>query len=104
MKDFALSMFSKIPNLAVGILYFSQIFFVKIFEPSSWDANLLGPNIGIFILSKKSTIPSTNGFSGPTIINWIFSESINFLRALKSSALIKIFSAILLVPAFPGKQ
>tara|TARA_B100001027_G_scaffold204713_1_gene167071 strand:- start:623 stop:784 length:162 start_codon:yes stop_codon:yes gene_type:complete len=32
---FALSLFSKIPNLAVGILNLLHIFFVKIFEPSS---------------------------------------------------------------------
>jgi len=40
--------FSKIPNLAVGILYFSQSFLVNIFEPSSCEAIFSGPNILIF--------------------------------------------------------
>ena len=57
----------KIPNLAVGILYFLQIFFVKILEPSSCEAILFGPNTLIFSFSKKSVIPSTKGFSGPMI-------------------------------------
>ena len=42
-KVIAFLEFSNIPNLAVGILYSSQIFFVNIFEPSSCDEILLGP-------------------------------------------------------------
>ena len=40
------------PNFADGILYFSQILFVKIFEPSSLDANLFGPKTLILNFSK----------------------------------------------------
>ena len=40
--------------------------FVTIFDPSSIEAILFGPNILILFFSKKSTTPSTKGFSGPT--------------------------------------
>ena len=38
----------QILKFAVGILYLSHIFFVKIFEPSNCAAFFLGPNILIF--------------------------------------------------------
>ena len=60
------SKFFKISNFAVGIPYCLQIFFVKVLEPSNCEAFLLGPNTLIFFSFKKSDIPSTNGFSGPT--------------------------------------
>ena len=60
-------MLLKTPKFAVGILYFLHKFFVNIFEPSSCEAALLGPNTLILFSFKKSTIPSTRGFSGPTI-------------------------------------
>src|SRR6056300_532681 len=57
--NFALRICSKdcfifcfITKFAVGILYFLQIFFVKILEPSSWEANLFGPNTLILFFSK----------------------------------------------------
>ena len=77
---------------------------VNILEPSSWDDILSGPKIFIFVFLKKSTIPSTNGFSGPTIINFILLESENSLILIKSEISISIFSASSDVPAFPGKQ
>ena len=43
---------SIILKFAVGILYFSQSSFVNILEPSSFEANLLGPKTFIFV-SKK---------------------------------------------------
>ena len=54
--------------------------------------------------SKKFTIPSTNGFSGPITISSILSlniSSFNFSKLLKS---ILMLSANKLVPPFPGKQ
>ena len=92
------------PNFAVGILYFSQIFFVNILDPSSCDEILSGPNISIPLLLKKSTIPSTSGFSGPTIIKSILFLIENSLIWLKLDKLISIFLAISEVPALPGKQ
>ena len=92
------------PNLAVGILYFSQIFFVKIFDPSSCEHNLFGPNTFILLFSKKSTKPSTKGFSGPIMTRSIFSLFINFFNNSKLSKSKLIFSAISAVPALPGKQ
>ena len=49
------------------MLYSLQRFLVKIFDPSSCEAALLGPNTFTFVSFKKSTNPSTNGFSGPII-------------------------------------
>ena len=83
--------FLKIPNLAVGILYFSHKFLVNILEPSSRDALLLGPNTLILFFSRKSTIPFTNGFSGPTITKSILLEIIKFFNPSKSSILIEMF-------------
>ena len=51
-NDEAVFEFEKISNLAVGILYFSQSFFVKIFEPSSCDAILFGPKTLILNFSR----------------------------------------------------
>ena len=53
---------------------------------------------------KKSTIPSTNGFSGPTIIKLILLNIENSLILLKSEISISMFSASSDVPALPGKQ
>ena len=50
-----------IPKLAVGILYFWQIFLVNIFEPSSWDATLLGPKT--FILNFSKDLPVFYGLT-----------------------------------------
>ena len=66
--------------LAVGILYSSHINFVKVFEPSSLEEYLLGPKTFIFFCSKKSTIPSTKGFSGPTITRPILFFLIKFSK------------------------
>ena len=49
-------------------------------------------------------IPSTKGFSGPTIIISIPSSFITLFNSSKLFKSISIFSAIKLVPAFPGKQ
>ena len=65
---------------------------------------MFGPNILIFVFLKKSTIPFTSGFSGPTINRVIFFSKAFFLISLKLSMSISIFLAIKLVPAFPGKQ
>jgi len=81
----------KIPKFAVGILYSLQIFFVNIFEPSSCEANLLGPKTFTRLSSKKLTIPSTRGFSGPTTTISIFSFLINFFSNLKLSIFNLIF-------------
>jgi hypothetical protein len=88
----------------VGILCFSHRFLVKILEPSSCEASLLGPKTLILFASKKSTIPSTNGFSGPTIIKSILFNNIKSFNSLKFSKFKLIFSAISAVPALPGKQ
>ena len=42
----------KIPKFAVGILYFLQIFFVKIFDPSSCAEFLSGPKTEIFLFLR----------------------------------------------------
>ena len=97
-------MLLKTPNFAVGILYFLHKFFVKIFEPSSCEETRSGPNTFILFCVKKSTIPSTSGFSGPTIIMSIPSSLITLFNFSKLFSSISIFSAIKLVPAFPGKQ
>ena len=55
-------------------MYFSQSFFVKIFEPSSCEAILFGPKTFMLFFFKKSPIPSTRGFSGPTITISILSH------------------------------
>ena len=104
MKMLASFFFEKTPKFAVGILYFLHIFFVKIFDPSSCDAIWLGPNTLILCLSKKSTIPSTSGFSGPTTTKSIFCLRIKFLSEVKFFRFIFIFVANFAVPAFPGKQ
>ena len=44
--------FLNTPKLAVGILYFLQMFFVKILEPSNCVAILLGPKTLILNFSK----------------------------------------------------
>ena len=54
------------------MLYFLQIFFVNILDPSNLEAILLGPKVLILYFLRKSTIPSTKGFSGPTINKSIF--------------------------------
>ena len=96
--------FSNIPNISVGILNFSQIFFVKIFDPSSCEHNLFGPNTFILFFSKKSTKPSTKGFSGPTTTKSILFLLIKFFTCSKLSKSKLTFSAISAVPALPGKQ
>ena len=58
--------FLQILKFAVGILFSLQIFFIKAFDPSNFAANLLGPKTLILFFFKKSTIPFTNGSSGPT--------------------------------------
>ena len=63
--------FFKILNFAVGILYFLQTFLVNVFDPSNCDSTLFGPKTFIFFSCKKSAIPSTKGFSGPTTTNSI---------------------------------
>ena len=95
---------SKIPYFAVGIEYFLQIFLVKILDPSSCEAILFGPKTLISLSSKKSTIPSTKGFSGPIITRSILFEIIKSLISLKFSRSREIFLAISEVPALPGKQ
>ena len=57
---------SQILNFEVGILFFWQIFLVKIFEPSSFEEILSGPKTLIDLPLKWFTIPLTKGFSGPT--------------------------------------
>ncbi len=85
-------------------MYFSHIFLVNIFEPSSWDEILSGPKTFISESLKKSTIPSTKGFSGPTTIKLIPCLIENSLILLKSEKSISTLSAIVEVPALPGKQ
>ena len=58
----------------------------------------------MLFFSKKFTIPSTKGFSGPTMIILIFSLKIKFFNSSKLFKLILMFVAILSVPALPGKQ
>ena len=55
------------------MLNFLSIFFIYTFEPSSLAAALLGPKITRSFALKISTIPSTKGASGPTIVKSIFS-------------------------------
>ena len=65
-------MLLQILNSAVGIFFILHNFFIKAFEPSSLEANLLGPKTFIFFFERKSTRPLTNGSSGPTITRSIF--------------------------------
>ena len=65
---------------------------------------MLGPKTLILFSSKKSTIPSTNGFSGPTTTRSILLDNIKFFNSSKSSKFNEIFSAMSEVPALPGKQ
>ena len=88
----------------MGILYFLQIFFVKVFDPSNWEGIFLGPKTLIPLFSKKSTTPFTNGFSGPTITKSTLDCFKNFKTFSKSSISKSIFSASCWVPAFPGRQ
>ena len=78
----------------VGILFFWQISLVKIFEPSSFDEILSGPNTLIDFPLKWSTIPFTKGFSGPTTINFIFFSMQYFSSSEKLSGFKFTFSAI----------
>ena len=70
-------------DLAVGILKSLHNFFINAFEPSSLEAFLLGPKTLYFFFSKKSTIPFTNGSSGPTISRFIFFFKIILYNSLK---------------------
>ena len=67
---------------------------------------MLGPKILTFVnsesLLKKSTIPLTRGFSGPTTTNSMLFFITKSLISLKSLIFKYIFSAIFCVPAFPG--
>ena len=65
----------KISKFDVGNFIFLAKFFVKVFDPSNCELILSGPKTLIFVFLKYSTIPSTKGFSGPTIINSIFFSS-----------------------------
>ena len=77
---------------------------MNILEPSSFDAILFGPNTFILFSLKKSTIPSTNGFSGPTITRSILFSNIKSFNFSKSFISISIFFDTWDVPALPGKQ
>ena len=77
---------------------------MKTLEPSNCEANLSGPKTFTFFSDKKSTIPSTNGCSGPTITISISKFFIVSKTELKSEISILIFLAKLSVPAFPGMQ
>ena len=74
---------NRLSNFLLWQVAYAEIFFVKIFVPSSCEAILFGPNVLILFFSKKSTIPLTNGCSGPTIINSIFSFKILSFSLLK---------------------
>ena len=90
--------------LAVGILYSSHINFVNVLEPSNLDEYLFGPKTFIFFCSKKSTIPSTKGFSGPTITRSILVFLIKISKLLKFDWSMSTLVDIIAVPAFPGEQ
>ena len=49
------------------IVLLTGFFFIKDFDPSSFEAYLFGPKILMPLLDRKSTIPLTNGSSGPTM-------------------------------------
>ena len=53
--------------LLLEFYIFEQIFFMKALDPSSLEAYLFGPKTLILFFLKKSTMPLTNGASGPTI-------------------------------------
>ena len=53
------------------------------FEPSNCEATLFGPKTFILFCCKKSTKPSTNGFSGPTITTSILNFTIVFFNSWK---------------------
>ena len=61
----------KVSCFAVRTFPEFNIFLQKSFDPSSWAASLFGPNIFKSCLLNSSTIPSTKGASGPTIVNSI---------------------------------
>lgn len=84
--------------------YHQQFFFIKIFEPSSWEAFFDGPKTRIIWFSKASNKLSTKGCLGPkkTKSIWFFLTKIN--HCLENIYInILTFSAIFLVPAFLGK-
>ena len=85
-------LFLHILNLAVGMLYFLQIDFIKALEPSNSAANLFGPNTLMLCLLKKSTIPLTNGSSGPTITKSILYNFKILSNSLKFKKLNQCFS------------
>ena len=58
----------------------------------------------MFCFFKKSTIPSTSGFSGPTIIKSILLDIIKSFKSLKFSKFKELFSAIDEVPACVHKD
>ena len=61
----------QILKFAVGILFCKHKSFINALEPSSFEANLFGPNTLILFFSRKFTIPFTKGSSGPTTTNLI---------------------------------
>ena len=94
----------KVEYSAVGILYFFMRFLEKTLLPSSSAAAWQGPNIFKPFSSNKSTIPSDNGCSGPTIVSSIEFLTAKSISESKSDTEISTHCASLVIPAFPGAQ
>ena len=62
----------KVSCFAVKTFPEFKISLQKLFEPSNCEAALQGPNIFKLFFLNSSTIPSTSGASGPTMVRSIF--------------------------------
>ncbi len=87
---------------AVGTPAFSMMVLANAFEPSSLAAACVGPKISRPRSPKTSTMPSTNGASGPTTVNSISRESAKSASSSISSGLSGTDSASAFVPPLPG--
>ena len=94
--------FVKLAYFAVGISLRIKNSFVKRLLPSNSAHILFGPKALRPASFKRSTIPITNGTSGPTIVKSIFSFFANATKPSISLALIATFVKASSVPPFPG--
>ena len=77
---------------------------VKDLEPSNWAAAALGPKILSLASLKASTMPATNGASGPTMVRSMAAFCAKFTKPGMSITSISTFSIFgsCLVPGLPG--
>ncbi|MBA7642456.1 hypothetical protein ES703_50149 [subsurface metagenome] len=102
--SFASSGDSAISHPAVGILWRSMNCLANTLLPSNSAVLLSGPNIFKPLSSNSSTMPIVKGNSGPTTVKPIFSFAAKSASPWISEESIATFSAMLIVPGFPGAQ